>query len=266
MTEEKDTTSKQEVQKTEESTPQENSAEEQGVVANAEKNVSQDAATAQDPAKKAENTSTKGKNRSHSQNRRDNQKGKGSKKRSRRGRRGRGDTGEKEFEEEVLEIARVTRVVKGGRRLRFRATVIVGDRKGRVGMSTGKSTEVAAAVHKAVAAAKKNLIKIPIIRGTIPHEVKWKHKGARILLMPAKEGIGIIAGGALRKIADLSGIQNILGKSYGTNNKLVNAQAMMGALQSFRQKKQDESAKNQSPQKNETDTEKTVHKKISTKE
>lgn len=140
---------------------------------------------------------------------------------------------EKEFEEEVIDIARVTRVVKGGRRLRFRATIIVGDRKGRVGLGTGKSTEVASAIRKGVSAAKKNLITVNLDEGTIPHELKWKHKSARILLMPAKAGTGIIAGGALRKIADLAGIENILGKSYGTNNKLVNAQAMMQALDSF---------------------------------
>lgn len=147
---------------------------------------------------------------------------------------------EKEFDEEVLDIARVTRVVKGGRRLRFRATVVIGDRKGRVGLGTGKSVEVAVGVQKAVAAAKKRLIRVPMVNGTIPHEIKYKYKSARILLMPAKLGTGIIAGGALRKISDLAGIQNIIGKSYGTNNKLVNAQAMMNALQIFRKGKMGE--------------------------
>ncbi len=148
--------------------------------------------------------------------------------------RGRGEKEEKEFEEEVLDIARVTRVVKGGRRMRFRATVIIGDRKGRVGLGTGKANEVSSGVQKAVADAKKHLIRVPIENGTVPHELTFKFKSARILLMPAKEGTGIIAGGALRKIADLAGIDNILGKSYGTSNTLVNAQAMMKALSSFR--------------------------------
>ena len=156
---------------------------------------------------------------------------KGERGRNRRGRRGEGE--EKEFQEEVLEVARVTRVVKGGRRLRFRATVVIGNRKGKVGLGTGKSAEVAVAVQKAVAAAKKQLITVPMENGTIPHELSWKHKAARILLMPARPGTGIIAGGAVRKIADLAGIENILGKTYGTSNPLVNAQAMMEALQAF---------------------------------
>lgn len=167
-------------------------------------------------------------------------RGRGDKSRS-KGRRGRGRRGnmpeKKEFDEEVLEIARVTRVVKGGRRLRFRATVVIGDRKGRVGLGTGKSIEVSEAIKKAVSVAKKNLIKVPMVDGTIPHELTFKHKSARILCMPAKDGTGIIAGGSMRKIFDLSGIQNVLGKSYGTNSKLVNAQATIMALQSFRSEK-----------------------------
>jgi len=150
-----------------------------------------------------------------------------------KGRSRRGETEEKEFQETVLDVARVTRVVKGGRRLRFRVTVIIGNLKGRVGMGIGKSVEVAVAVKKAVAEAKKNLINIPLVNGTIPHEITWKHKSARLLLMPARPGTGIIAGGAVRKIAALGGIQDLLGKSYGTNNPLVNAQAMMQALQGF---------------------------------
>lgn len=141
----------------------------------------------------------------------------------------------KEFDEEVLDIARVTRVVKGGRRLRFRATVIVGNRKGKVGIGTGKSIEVAAAIQKAVAKAKRQLIQVPLTDiNSIPHEVKIKFKAAKLLLMPAFDGTGIIAGGALRKIAELAGIKNMLGKSFGTTNKLTCAQATILAFERLR--------------------------------
>lgn len=136
----------------------------------------------------------------------------------------------KEFEEEVLQIDRVTRVVAGGRRMRFRATVVIGNRKKRVGIGTGKANEVVIAIEKAISKAKKNLITVPIENDTIPHEIKVKFKASRIILMPAKTGTGIIAGGALRKIIELAGIKNILSKCLGTNNKLANAQATMLAL------------------------------------
>lgn len=144
-----------------------------------------------------------------------------------------------EFQEEVLDIARVTRVVKGGRRLRFRATVIVGNRSGKVGIGTGKSVEVATAIQKAVSKAKKALIIVPLTKfDSIPHEVKMKYKSAKLMIMPAHEGTGIIAGGAVRKIADLAGIKNMYGKSFGTTNKLVGAQATMRALQKLREVRQ----------------------------
>lgn len=148
-----------------------------------------------------------------------------------RSRRGGAETQEKEFLEEVLQIDRVTRVVKGGRRLRFRATVIIGDRKGRVGVGIGKSAEVVGGIQKAVKNAKKSLMEVAMENGTIPHAVKIKYKSSRLLLMPGREGSGIIAGGATRKICDLAGIENIVAKSLGTNNRLVNAQATIKALQ-----------------------------------
>ncbi len=132
-----------------------------------------------------------------------------------------------DFEETTLSIDRVTRVVAGGRRLRFRAVVVVGDKKGRVGLGTGKANEV----QKAVKVAKRNMIRVPTESGTIPHEIDHKFKAARIRLIPAREGTGIIAGGALRVVLDHAGIKNVLSKRYGTNNKLVNAQAVMEALQ-----------------------------------
>ncbi|HCI03844.1 MAG: 30S ribosomal protein S5 [Candidatus Peribacteraceae bacterium] len=140
----------------------------------------------------------------------------------------------KEFEETTLSVDRVTRVVKGGRRLRFRAVVVTGNKKGKVGLGTGKAAEVQSAVQKAASTAKKNMIKIPIVNGTIPHEVDHKFKAARIRIVPAREGTGIIAGGALRVVLEHAGVQNVLSKQYGTSNKLVNAQATIKALKRLR--------------------------------
>lgn len=139
-----------------------------------------------------------------------------------------------EFSEATLSVDRVTRVVKGGRRMRFRAIVVVGNRKGKVGLGTGKATEVQAAVRKATSAAKRAMIRIPIIKNTIPHAVEIKFKAARLRLLPAKPGTGIIAGGALRVILDQAGVGNVLSKRYGTRNKLVNAQTAIMALQKLR--------------------------------
>lgn len=139
-----------------------------------------------------------------------------------------------EYEEEVLQIDRVTRVVKGGRRLRFRATVIVGNKKGKVGMGIGKSHEVVGAIQKAIHQAKKHFIIVPLQKGTIPHELSIKYKSAKILIMPASPGTGIIAGGAVRKIAELAGIKNILSKMFGGRNRITNAYAMMMALKQLR--------------------------------
>ena len=141
----------------------------------------------------------------------------------------------KEFDEEILQIDRVTRVVKGGRRLRFRVTVAIGDRKGRVGVGIGKSTEVIGGIKKAVDKAKKSLLNVPITDGdTIPHSVKVKYKAARMIIFPASPGTGVIAGGALRKILNLAGIKNVLSKNIGSRNTLVNAQASIHALKTLR--------------------------------
>jgi len=147
---------------------------------------------------------------------------------------GRGPREAKEFDEEVIQIDRVTRVVKGGRRLRFRATVVVGNRKGKVGIGIGKSTEVQGAIQKAITQAKKTLIIVPIVGQTIPHRIKMKYKSARLLLMPACPGTGIIAGGPLRKVVELAGIKDILSKSLGCNNRVTNTQAAYRALSSLR--------------------------------
>ncbi|HLC76224.1 MAG TPA: 30S ribosomal protein S5 [Candidatus Peribacterales bacterium] len=152
--------------------------------------------------------------------------------------RGRRDREPKEFDEHVLQVARVTRVVKGGRRMRFRATVVIGNRKGKVGIGMGKSGEVQSAVQKAVSDAKRHMIDVPIIKDTIPHAIDHKFKAARIRLLPASTGTGIIAGGALRPILDLAGVKNVLSKRYGTSNTVVNAQAAIQALALLRKPKQ----------------------------
>ena len=139
-----------------------------------------------------------------------------------------------EYEDVTLAIDRVTRVVKGGRRMRFRAVVVLGNRKGKVGLGTGKATEVQMAIQKAQRDAKRAMLIVPMNDSTIPHEVNVKHKAARLRLMPASKGTGIIAGGPLRVILDLAGVKDILAKRFGTTNKLVNAQAAMMALRAIR--------------------------------
>lgn len=140
----------------------------------------------------------------------------------------------KEFEEYMLQLDRVTRVVKGGRRMRFRASVVIGDRAGRVGFGMGKGADVQIAMRKAVTEAKKHIITVPVVNGTITHDSKVKFKSARILTLPASEGTGVIAGGAMRKILELAGVKNVLGKSFGTNNRVVVAQATMRLLTELR--------------------------------
>ncbi len=136
----------------------------------------------------------------------------------------------KEFDEEVIQLDRVTRVVKGGRRMRFRATVVIGNRKGKVGVGIGKSVEVQGAIKKAIAQAKKTLIEVPIFGQTIPHKVQVKFKSAKLMVMPACPGTGIIAGGPLRKILELAGVKDVLSKAIGCKNRLSNSQAAIMAL------------------------------------
>jgi small subunit ribosomal protein S5 len=155
--------------------------------------------------------------------------------RSRGNGRGRKKREPKEFEEAIIQIARVTRVVKGGRRMRFRIAVVIGDKKGRVGFGVGKSGEVLGGIQKAVFAAKKNLINISIDKNTesIPHEIKGKFKASRVLLLPAPKGKGIIAGGAVRKILELAGVKNVLSKMHGSRNALNTTRATLNALQAL---------------------------------
>lgn len=137
---------------------------------------------------------------------------------------------DKEFDEQLVEVARVSRTMAGGRRISFRATMVIGDRKGRVGIGMGKSKEVMEAAAKAVKKAKKDLVVVPIVNNTIPHEIRVAYKGAKIFLKPAVPGTGIIAGGVIRTVANLAGIENILSKSLGSSNKINNLKAVIKAF------------------------------------
>lgn len=137
---------------------------------------------------------------------------------------------EKPFDERVLNIDRVARVVKGGRRFRFRALVVVGDRKKRVGIGMAKGADVTAAIAKATDVAKKNMIEVKLYKGTLPHEVQAKVGGANILIKPASAGTGLIAGGVVRTILEVAGVSNVLSKSLGSSNKANTAYATIAAL------------------------------------
>ena len=140
---------------------------------------------------------------------------------------------EKLFDERVVHIDRVARVVKGGRRFRFRALAVVGDKKGRVGIGSAKGADVTTAVAKAMEVAKKNMVKIHLYKGTVPHETTAKVGGANILVKPASPGTGLIAGGVVRTILEVAGVHNALSKSLGSTNKTNTAYATLEALQSL---------------------------------
>lgn len=140
----------------------------------------------------------------------------------------------KEFEEKVISIDRVTRVVKGGRRFRFRSTVVIGDGNGRVGVGVGKGGEVQSSIAKAVSKAKRDMITVPLVNRTIPHDVEVRYSGARVLLKPASQGTGVIAGGAVRNVVEIAGIHDLLSKSLGSSNKVNNAYATIEALKQLR--------------------------------
>ncbi len=144
------------------------------------------------------------------------------------------DRNEKEFEERVVTINRVTKVVKGGRRFRFAALVVIGDGKGRVGFGTGKANEVPDAIKKAVEDAKKNVFKVPMVGETIPHAITGKYGAGSVFLRPASEGTGVVAGGAVRDVLEVAGIKDVLSKCLGSRTPINMVRATITALQELK--------------------------------
>src|SRR3989339_587537 len=138
-----------------------------------------------------------------------------------------------DFEQKVLDLARVTRVMAGGKRMKFRATMVIGDKKGKVGIGIAKGMDVSMAISKAVAKARKNLVEVPIIDGTVPHQVRVNDHSAKLMIRPARQGSGIKAGGGMRIVFELVGIKDVVAKILGTSNKVNNAKATIEALSSF---------------------------------
>lgn len=141
-----------------------------------------------------------------------------------------------EYDQKMLSLARVTRVVKGGRRFRFRATLVIGNRKGKVGVGVAKGSDVSDAIQKAFQAAKKNMISVQLVGSSIAHDVTAKYGSAKVLLKPATTGRGLIAGGAVRAVMDLLGVKDIVAKSLGSSNSLNVAEATLLALRKLRTK------------------------------
>ena len=141
---------------------------------------------------------------------------------------------ESEFKEKMVSLNRVAKVTKGGRTFSFAAIVVVGDGKGTVGQGLGKAREVSEAISKATEDAKKNLVKVPVINGTVPHEIKGKFGAGKVLLRPASAGTGVIAGGAMRAVLDMAGIHNVLAKSMGSSNPHNVVKATIDALSKLR--------------------------------
>lgn len=143
-----------------------------------------------------------------------------------------------EFDQKLIDIARVTRVMAGGKRMSFRACVVIGDKKGRVAMGLRKGADVSVAINKAVNAAKKKIIKVNIINDTIPGEIREKFGAAVVMLKSAPKGTGVIAGGAVRSVLELAGVKNVVSKMLGSHNKINNVHATINALEKVKDVKQ----------------------------
>jgi small subunit ribosomal protein S5 len=141
---------------------------------------------------------------------------------------------QKQFDERVVNINRVTKVVKGGRRFRFSALVVIGDHKGNVGFGTGKAQEVPDAIKKAIEDAKRNMVKVPMYNQTIPHEVVGRYGAGEVFLKPAVGGTGVIAGGPVRAVVELAGYEDILSKSLGSNTPINVVRATFDAIANLR--------------------------------
>jgi len=145
-----------------------------------------------------------------------------------------GDRPPSEYEERVVFVNRCAKVVKGGRRFSFSALIVVGNRKGKVGYGIGKANEVADAIRKGTEAARRNVMPVTLYQHTIPHEIQARHSGAQVLLRPASDGTGVIAGGACRAVLELAGVRNVLAKSLGSNNANNVTLATVKALEGLR--------------------------------
>jgi small subunit ribosomal protein S5 len=141
---------------------------------------------------------------------------------------------DKEFKEKVVQIRRVTKVVKGGKKMGFRAVVVIGDMKSRVGLGIGKAVEVASAIRKGVEAAKRQMVEVYQVGGTLPHDILGEYRASQVVLRAAPRGTGVIAGGAVRTVLELGGFKNVVAKSIGASNAINVARATLSALTSLK--------------------------------
>lgn len=162
--------------------------------------------------------------------------GRGGRGGGRGGRGGHRDKPDDGFEQRIVELARVTRVMAGGKRMRFRALVVLGNKQGKVGAGLAKGADVSLAVSKATAKARRALLNVPLKNGTIPHQITIKYKSAYVLLKPAPKGTGIIAGGPVRAVLELAGVPNIVSKILGSSNKINNVRAVLKAFSQLKLK------------------------------